>query len=174
MERKKSCSWREEAVPLFFPPLSFLQIWGPCLWRWQWTQHTEVGRDTTKFCLHLWVYEQLTSLQLRMRIFKKRGKHAVPFRKQMETWCCVSVGNLSRDIFWKWNYFMLHSACLRMPTTSRGCFSYYRLDRFWKMWITTNWEGETGALWRHSGCLFIYLLRLERNQFGYVSKRWGR
>lgn len=46
---------------------------------------------------------------------------------------------------------------------------------FWKkQGITTNWEREIGCLWRPSRWLFIYSPRLERNQFGDVSKRWVR
>lgn len=40
--------------------------------------------------------------------------------------------------------------------------------------ITTNWEREIGSLGRPSRWLFIYSPRLERNQFGDVSKQWAR
>lgn len=70
---------------------------------------------------------------------------------------------------------MLHSACLKMLTTSRGCFSATRLDVFEKKkGIRTNWEREIGSLWRPSRWLFIYSPRLELNQFGDVSKRRER
>lgn len=88
---------------------------------------------------------------------------------KMYKWTHVSEINSSRDIHSKWHYFILHSACLKILTTSHGCFLEYRLHPL-KIGIITNWVREILALWRQSVYLLFFFLRLERNQFGGCIK----
>lgn len=69
--------------------------------------------------------------------------------------------------------YLVQLVCLKIFTTSHGCF----LER-WIHPLTTgiiaNWVRKMFAPWGRSVYLFIFALRLEQNQFGGISKQWGR